>query len=303
MLGFVKSFRTRYPTYMALDRNGDLLVSECDLQGDSCSSLRVWKWAEILAGEESNAHRKSYDSGSAKLGACLGGIAIDFKCGLIIGSDTNDNCIHIFRYPDGSHVKTIGSCGVGNEQFDQPGSVAVDDNGNVLVHDSGNGRIQVFRVRDGAYVRSMCSKGSGPGQLHGKGGIAFDRRGNIVVADGGNHRVQIFRYRDGAHLMTFGSRGSGAGEFNRPLSVAVDAAGHIFVADSNNDRVQVLKFNFDAYFPSNSNLQHIRTIGKYGNDDGCFWKPTAVVIDDDRRHIIVCDNMNGRLQVFELNLP
>ena len=91
-------------------------------------------------------------------------IALD-SAGHIIVADCCNNRVQVLRYSDGSHVRTIGSKGSGNGQFQYPCSVAVDGSGNIFVHDGvGNGRIQVFRVSDGAHVRSMCSKGSGPGR-------------------------------------------------------------------------------------------------------------------------------------------
>jgi tripartite motif-containing protein 71 len=53
--------------------------------------------------------------------------------------------VQVLRYSDGSHVRTIGSFGSGNGQFNDPhGGIAIDGNGRIVVADTCNHRVQVL---------------------------------------------------------------------------------------------------------------------------------------------------------------
>jgi hypothetical protein len=43
--------------------------------------------------------------------------------------------VQVLRYSDGSHVRTIGSQGSGNGQFDGPYGVLIDGQGRIIVSD------------------------------------------------------------------------------------------------------------------------------------------------------------------------
>ena len=53
--------------------------------------------------------------------------------------------MQVLRYSDGSHVRTIGSKGSGNGQFNYPWGVSFDGQGRIVVSDSGNDRIQLLQ--------------------------------------------------------------------------------------------------------------------------------------------------------------
>jgi hypothetical protein len=49
------------------------------------------------------------------------------------------------RYADGGHVRTIGSLGSGNGQFNSPhGGIAIDSDGRMVVADTYNHLVQVL---------------------------------------------------------------------------------------------------------------------------------------------------------------
>jgi len=53
--------------------------------------------------------------------------------------------VQVLRYSDGAHIRTIGSRGSGNGQFNSPfGGIAIDSDGRIVVADTGNGRVQVL---------------------------------------------------------------------------------------------------------------------------------------------------------------
>jgi hypothetical protein len=63
-----------------------------------------------------------------------------------VADDNHDNHrVQVLRYSDGSHVRTIGSRGSGNGQFDGPYGVLIDSQGRIIVSDFMNHRIQVLQ--------------------------------------------------------------------------------------------------------------------------------------------------------------
>ena len=53
--------------------------------------------------------------------------------------------VQVLRYSDGSHVRTIGSRGSGNGQFNNPYGVLIDSQGRIIVSEFMNHRIQVLQ--------------------------------------------------------------------------------------------------------------------------------------------------------------
>jgi len=85
----------------------------------------------------------------------------------------------------------FGSTGNGNENFDTPRGVAVDDN-YIYVSDFLNHRVTVWtNTTTPAYFGQFGSFGSGDGEFNGPWGICCDAT-YLYVADSSNHRVQKF---------------------------------------------------------------------------------------------------------------
>ncbi len=99
---------------------------------------------------------------------------------------------HRVPVSDLAHLRSIGSQGEGNGQFNGPWGVAFRAAGHIIVSENGGHRVQEPRYCDGSHVFTIGSQGSGNGQFSSThGGIAIDSDGRIVVADSGNHRVQV----------------------------------------------------------------------------------------------------------------
>ena len=208
---------------------------------------------------------------------------------IVVENQEEEGCVQVLNYADGSHVRTIGSGHLG-----YPSGVAIDSDGNIVVHDGGGiGCVQIFRLSDGSHIRSI-------GQISGCGGVTFDAEGNLVVTCG-NH-IKVLNYANGSVLRVIGQvrQGGSSSDEEEALPVAVahlsqadgvafDSAGHLVVVDSGNHSVQVLNY---------ADGSHVRTIGSYGQQAGCFYNPSGIAIDCDGR-IIVCDYQNSRVQVLQ----
>jgi sugar lactone lactonase YvrE len=232
------------------------------------------------------------------------GVALD-GAGHLIVAENGAGCVQVLNYADGSHVRTIGS-----GQLGSPSGVAIDSDGNVVVHDGGGrGCIQIFRLSDGAHLRSVCIE-----QLSDSGAVAFDAEGSLLVT--ALDSIHVLNYSNGALLRIIGQPPTGADQSVAPAhrrpqpsaraerhqalgaghalfinaqGVALDYAGHLVVVDSGNHCVQVLNY-------ADGSL--VRTIGSRGSGDGQFNSPHGVAIDEDGR-IIVCDSANHRIQVLQ----
>jgi DNA-binding beta-propeller fold protein YncE len=220
-----------------------------------------------------------------------GGVAFDGEGNLVV-CDSGNHRIQVFRYSDGAHLRSFGSRGAGNGQFNQPWGIAFDGAGHIIVSENNNHRVQVLRYSDGAHILTFSSKGTGNVLLCPRG-IAVDGEGNVAVFDCFNARVQVRRLSDGAHMRSIGSEGSGNGQFGKGSGgVAFDSEGNLVVADYTNHRVQVLRYSDGA---------HIRNIGREGTGFGLFpgefQYPTGVAFDA-AGHIVVVDAADTRVQVL-----
>jgi len=141
-------------------------------------------------------------------------------------------------------VKSWGSNGTGNGQFNLPVTVIIDSDGNIIVNDRGNDRVQKFDP-NGNFLLGFGSKGTSDGQFSEVEHMATDKFNNIYVNDpqegpngSGNPRVQKFD-TNGNFITKWGSYGSGEGQFKDPEHLAVDSDGNVYVSDKANNNIQV----------------------------------------------------------------
>jgi sugar lactone lactonase YvrE len=225
------------------------------------------------------------------------GVALDTNGNLVI-ADSGNNRVRVVAAQAGTfygmamkagHIYTIagngltaysGDGGPATEaQLNNPGSVAVDAAGNLVIADWNNDRIRVAAAKTGTFYGMAMTAGNiytvaGDGKREfipqflqsgipatkaavGPGGVTLDRAGNLVIADARGIRVVAVKTATFYHrAMTAGDiytvAGNGgigfsgdggpatAAEFNGPRSVAVDAAGNLVTADTQNDRIRVV---------------------------------------------------------------
>ena len=85
------------------------------------------------------------------------GLAVN-KGGDIIVAEYGGHCVSIFS-PAGEKIKSFGSHGSKNGQFNFPTGVAVDGDDNILVADCWNHRIQKF-TSDGNFITAVGKEGN-----------------------------------------------------------------------------------------------------------------------------------------------
>jgi DNA-binding beta-propeller fold protein YncE len=221
-------------------------------------------------------------------------VATDEQCNIYV-SDCRNHRIQIFD-SNGQWMKSIGSNGLGNDQFNgpkgnvqfnEPMGIAFNSKSHMFVADENNHRIVEFD-QNMQFVKTFGSKGKGKGQFKSPLGIAVDADDNIVVVDKDNRCLQIFS-KNGKWKQTIGKIGFGDGKFNLPCDVAVcKTSGRIFVSDSHNHRVQA--FNSDGKF--------LFKFGSEGSENGQFQDPHGLALSNCGQYLFVCDCYNDRIQLF-----
>ena len=259
------------------------------------------------------------------------GVAINQR-GEVVVTEIGEHCVSVFS-PSGEKLRSFGTLGSCQGQFDQPGGVAVDGEETILVADYSNNRIQKF-TSDGQFLAAVGTWGSGPLQFSCPTGIGFNTSNNkVFIVDNENDRVQVLN-SDLTFSSTFGKQGSGKGQFSDPRGIACDSTGKVYVADTDNNRIQVFtaEGNFLRMFGRHrqgrgelvwpryvavdtsgmvyvcevgnhrvsvftSDGQFVTSFGRKGEGPGEFQYPRGLAVDNNGV-VYVCDSNNNRVQVF-----
>ena len=264
-------------------------------------------------------------------GALIKPMAVAVAGRRIYVSDTGNQRVQVFDY-DGNPLGKFGQPGRGKGNFRFPYGLAVDGQGQVYVADLYNGCISVFSP-DGQFLRYFGEKDPSEEIIRGPAGMALvgDR---VYVTDVRRSQVLVFSL-DGRLLREIGKPGTKPGQLQSPNAVAV-SGNRVYAVDTGNDRVEVFstdgqfieEFNgtqtkdesllvnprgiaFDGrgvlYVVSNlTNHVHgfdrdgktVFSFGSPGADDGNFYLPNGLTIDDQGR-VYVTDTGGGRVVVYQ----
>lgn len=170
------------------------------------------------------------------------GVAVSSAAGIMYVSEFRNHRISVFSLEDGRFVRSFGSCGNGDLQFNKPSGIYFDEEHKLLlVADSGNGRVKIMRS-DGSLVRILDV-----GTLGKENPFTYLRDVSVegeevIVTDRWNHRIQAFSLSTGQPLRRFGSEGSGDGQFKGPSGIWRDSrSGRLYVTDQGSHRISVFE--------------------------------------------------------------
>jgi sugar lactone lactonase YvrE len=160
---------------------------------------------------------------------------------------------HVPGEPHGNLALVTGPTGVKGlrdgkgsaSQFNEPGNVAIDVNGNLYVLDEGNSAVR--KVTPNGTVTTLATiVGFTQSNLSEyPNGIAVDRKGNVFVSDATNDLVWKIT-PDGSPRVYAGTGGvakhkdgpAGGALFSSPSGLLVDGADMLYVADAGNNAVR-----------------------------------------------------------------
>lgn len=217
-------YRDGRPSGLAIDRDGNLLVSDSHYH-----CVRVYE----KDGTELNVIGKGLDLGYVS-------DAIQDDDGNYYLAEFGDKNRITKLDAKGNLLRQWGSTGSEKGQFARPRAIVLGPDGLLYVADACNHRVQVF-TRDGEFVRAFGEAGTEEGKLSYPYDLAFGPTGELYVVEYDNHRVQKFT-KEGRSLGCWGGPGRGEGRLHNPWALAVDSKGRVHVVDSENHRVQRIRF-------------------------------------------------------------
>jgi sugar lactone lactonase YvrE len=244
--------------------------------------------------------------------------------------DVDGNCGNDELANDVCFVDEFGGSGNGDGEFDLPSGLALDTATNYLyVADTNNNRIQIIDVdgncddnddeylaNDVCFVDEFGGSGNGDGEFDLPSGLALHTDNDLLfIADTDNNQIQIIDV-DGncsgnAELADnicfedeFGEVGDEEGEFKSPSGLTLDVSNDmLYVADTDNERIQIIDVdgNCSGSDELADDICFEDEFGQFGDDDGEFDVPSALVLDTGDDLLYVADTDNNRIQVLELS--
>ena len=230
-------------------------------------------------------------------------------------------------------VKSCGSSGLGEGEFQLPRSIAKNEKtGEIIVADTLNGRLQVFD-KNLKYLRTIGGETGLPTgaalKIHEPGSVAVARNGDTIVIDNsGPSRQMLLITDDGQFIQKFTKH------VITPRTVFVtNDDGHVIVCNDVDGKIKVLSsdgaqllqsfsvpyydhrpnsvfYHQEKFFVLYSTADCVKVfnkeglylfnIGSKGSGEGQFLCPCGLVVDAFD-NLIVCDNGNRRLQMFTLD--
>ena len=188
---------------------------------------------------------------------------------------------------DGTKLRSFGTKGKKEGQFNHPYGVAISHDGHILVTDSH--RLQKLTF-DGEFVQLVGSgnRENGPLKFDSPKGIAVHpTTGQIFIADRDNDRIQVL-YKDLTYSHSFGERGSQDEHFSDPCDALFDKDGYLFIVDSGHHCIK--KFAADG--------EYVSKFASYGNEPGQLDRPSAITMDSNNNLLYIVEECS-RVSVFD----
>jgi sugar lactone lactonase YvrE len=157
------------------------------------------------------------------------------------GIETQEHHLYIYDAHSGELLKTVGTRGKQDGEFNLALQVSTAPDGTVYVTDSGNFRVQAFNP-DGSFKMTFGTVGRKVGNFARPKGIANDPEGNIYVVDSAFGNFQIFN--DKAQLLMYvGQRGEQPipGRYMLPAGIDVDEDGRVYLVDQFFRKIDVFR--------------------------------------------------------------
>ena len=195
----------------------------------------------------------------------------------VLVTQHSGHCINMYEL-EGKLIKSVGSKGSGEAQFNYPLGLSVSDvTNNIYVCDCNNNRVQI--LTEDLKFHSMLGIGAFNNPLDIK--VTRDR---VLVLDQSDTCLFVF---DSNHILTNRLITSGIGkQTSNPVCFDIDREYNIIMSDLWNHCVYV--FNQEG--------EEIHRIGKEGQGIGEFINPWGIALDNAGRIVVVCHKETNCLQ-------
>ena len=197
----------------------------------------------------------------------------------VLVTQFSGDCINMYEL-EGKLIKSVGSEGSGEAQFNYPYGLSVSDRtNNIYVCDRNNNRVQI--LTEDLKFHSML----GIGAFNHPRDIKVTRD-RVLVLDQSDTCLFVF---DSNHILTNRLITSGTGkQTTNPFCFDIDREYNIIMSDLGNHCVYV--FNQEG--------EEIHRIGKEGQGVGEFIEPWGIALDNTGRIVTVCYRDTNCLQLF-----
>ena len=224
-------------------------------------------------------------------------------------------------------IHSFGSHETGPGQFKGPVSIAVNKrNGKITIADFNNHRVQLFD-HEWKYLRTIGDKGLDAERIKFPRSVGFTTSDEVIVIHGELFKLnKIFLFTEHGNFIKVISQ-----HLIDPRSVSVRDDGHMIVCDWGDKLVKILspdgtrlvqslrglhghsypasavyhEHKFFALYDSQNYVKVFDNKGLYlydiGNEQSVVGSRRNSLAIDSFNNLIVCDNNNGRLQVFSLD--
>ena len=277
-----------YPTGIALDPTGDLLVSDM-------YNHRIQKWMPGATVGITVAGGNGFGMGDDQLDE-PGKIEIDAQ-GSIFIADTRNQRIQKWEFGALKGETVAGGKGMGEglNQFNKPFGIALDKEGYIYVSEIGNNRVTKWAPGDdeGIIVAGGNGEGNAPNQLALPLGLTVDNEGNVYVADTYNHRIQLWRPGavKGETLFSLSNTENESGLTYFSGVTYVEKENYLLITDYQQKRI--IRFNLE-------NNTHETVVGNTNdiNQADLLAQPYQITLDI-LGDIIIADAKNNRIQKWK----
>ncbi len=218
-----------FPTSIALDRAGDLLVADrlagyvdvLDYRGRSIARLDLG-----LAGPAAQA------DGPGALACASDGT-------ILVATRGDSGRVHEFA-PSFTKSGEWGEPGTAPGHLSRITGLAVTPDDHVVVSCQNTDRaVQIFDRR-GTYLTGFGVHEIGPGNFSFPSGLTVTKDGRIWVSDAIRHVIQVFN-PNGDFLGAVGGVGKAPGEFQYPAALASDGDSLLAIAEVTGNRFQLMR--------------------------------------------------------------